>query len=712
MASSIPVPADLLADPNTIESREVRYPLYVHSEVVDEMVRRDSLKRRMSLVLQHLAARGRTGVVKSCVKQENRGWRRTPMGGNHGSQFYLWWTHGGSGVMPEPMGLRRSVWIRALRHHDNMTRLAPGDPEKDYLPLVLRDITGDDDEFAQRPWTAQQTGFIESEAPIRIIYGHPGSGKTTSLWQSVNARSGERVLYTSWSRELVAQAEEPFASFASASSEVLAYDYQTIIGMSCGYDVARLTHARRLSLLEGAIRDAHLQRRLLGPWFDRTPELYAEIRSYLLGMAAGQYPTLHGPEELSRLTRDSYLALRGRFNDERVTDSLMRVFSALERAERLGDIFPDMLAASRARARLEEGILPDGFESLDRIVMDEIQDLTLLEMSVFTVLARAIGRRRGRLPWLLLSGDEGQTVLPTGFDWGPVSSLVARELRAPREFGLDEKLRAPGRLSEVVERASSIYLSLNRSLRPSNQQVREVSDVLEARLYYVAARDEREASWLLERLSQIEGVAIITTAHAPPTWTPDAVRSLILTPQSAKGLEYPTVCVLDPGATLAELSAPKSEYSTAKGIETQMLRTSIDRFRVAVSRSTETLVFLDVGPDESISALSRHILGDSISCAPELLLEYLTPSDALPEDLALARIRESRELLDGAPAAAWNRAAQAVPLLGRPGIPNGIADEEVRRDVHHNLMVVGCRVVTDAPEADLGDVKRLCMAGA
>ena len=61
-------------------------------------------------------------------------------------------------------------------------------------------------------------------------------------------------------------------------------------------------------------------------------------------------------------------------------------------------------------------------------------------------------------------------------------------------------------------------------------------------------------------------------------------------------------------------------------------------------------------------------------------MEYLRQDDVLPEERVLSRMLESRDLIDANPDAAWNRAMQALNLLGRAELPNGVADVTVRRE--------------------------------
>ena len=143
-------------------------------------------------------------------------------------------------------------------------------------------------------------------------------------------------------------------------------------------------------------------------------------------------------------------------------------------------------------------------------------------------------------------------------------------------------------------------------------------------------------------------------------------------------------------------------------------RTSMDRFRVALSRSTEALAFIDVGVGDDVMALSRQMLGAAVQCNPEDLIEYLQQDDVLPEERALSRIRESRELIDADPEAAWNRAVQSINLLGRAELPNGVSDIAVRRETRENLLFIGSRILVDGADAwdNLNEAINTCIAAS
>ena len=151
-------------------------------------------------------------------------------------------------------------------------------------------------------------------------------------------------------------------------------------------------------------------------------------------------------------------------------------------------------------------------------MVDEAQDLTLVEVAVVTELCRAIALRRRSAPWLLLAGDEGQTVRPSGFEWSLLSSLLAQTLTAPQRFTLDTTLRSPERIARVTERASKLYRNtgLERRLRPADQRHEPGGDPTDAQLFYVDAPGVREAIRLLDRLNDLANVAIVTPGADPP----------------------------------------------------------------------------------------------------------------------------------------------------------------------------------------------------
>ena len=675
--------------------RGLQHPLWLHPGVSDELRQWPHLYRRLGLVLEQLAAHGRTSVVKGC-RNANRGWLRSPLGGNQGVQYYLWWTHQESRAatgLELPTG---SIVVRAVRHHDDHTPLHAGE-HADYLTLTTAEDLSED--IAGEPWTADQATFVDGKAPIRLLIGRPGSGKTTALWRAVDARDGEQVLYLTWSTALARHAEEHFCSFAPESVQVHATDFTTFLGEIIGCDVDRQPLEQSRSVLDQAITRAG--RNMAGPWASRLTALHAEMRGVLIGRAAPDRAETTAQGDIVRMSDKGYTKHRGTDTglEMKAVRAVLKVARSLP-AGALRAVYPELAAASQAVRRLRNDQLPEQFARIDRIVVDELQDLTVLETAVIVQLCRTIARRRGWAPKLLMAGDAGQTVRPTAFKWAHVSNLLRSELRAPASFYLDEHVRCPKDIAEIVDRSAHLYTGVNKDVRPTKQHKQSGGEHVDAQLIHVQLTDPADIEPLLARLADSDNVAIVATSDTRPAWVPPQWRQSVLTPAQAKGLEYQAVCVLDPGANMATL---RDDMFTREGddIDQELHRAAIDDLRVTLSRATESLIFIDMQPDATALEASVRMLGNAAPYSPQDLIEHIERRDTPPEESVLLRTREATALLDTAPLRAWQRAAQALRMLGDPDLPNGVQDPAVRKAARHTLLATAARLLVTPGETSL-----------
>ena len=439
-------------------------------------------------------------------------------------------------------------------------------------------------------------------------------------------------------------------------------------------------------------------RDMAGPWKNRRDALHAELRAILFGRAIPGETGCVAERGIARLDDDAYRGLRGDHDGvgPKAARALLKVARFLP-ADGVRAVFPELVAATRAIGRLRDDDLPEGFDDFDRIVVDELQDLTLLETAVVVELCRAIGRRRGRAPWLLMAGDAGQTVRPTGFDWGPLNDLLARRVGAPARFQLDEHLRCPSRIAEVVERASERYVDLEKNVRPTKQRRQDGGQHVDAHLVHVHVPGRPAAVDLLERLDEADDVVVLSARNELPSWVPERQRDGVLTPAEAKGLEYQSVCLLDPGRLLSHLRSEEQEYLVDAELDQQARRTAIDHLRVTLSRATETLACIDVEATDEERELSLALLGDAAPYSPEDLLDHFANAEASPKERVEARTNDARLLIDSAPGRAWQRARQAFRLLGDPELPNGVSDRAVRLDARTTLLATAARLIVDGP---------------
>ena len=557
----------------------------------------------------------------------------------------------------------------------------------DYYTLDWTDLDSDSASCFETPWTEVQQLFALEDKPVRLVYGYPGSGKTVALWRAVEARSSGKTLYLSWSRSLTGHARARFRAFAPPGSAVDARDFSTFLGELRGTDV------RRQSLVASreAFRDAFEWWKISdhqGPWRNRMDALHAELRAVLFGCAV---PGMYECDD-ARLSDAAYL--RAGVSSVGPTAG-NHVLDLVRRSGWRGwydDVFPELAAAKSALARLNGGHLPDGLSHFDRIVIDEVQDLTLLEAAVVAQYCRVLAARRGYAPWLLLAFDDGQTVRPSGFHSGRLNKLLHDWLTTPEEFNLEFNVRSPGLIAGVVERASVLYTVIRKGSRPVDQRSqlmeREGASGVDARLIYAEIENREEGRKLLAGLGDVDDVAMVTPEGTVPDWVPPESRNAILTPEEAKGLEYSSVCVLDLGSVLTRLRRSVDEQDP---LEIHERRTAIDRLRVALSRATENLILVDVAPDDRARQLCLELLGTAERFTASDLLELFEDADYPPDERIYTRTNDARRLADISLVRAWERALQALRLLRGAGGRALVDDQSVQNEVCLTVLGVAAR---------------------
>ena len=678
---------DIATDGQPRGGAGLRDRIRLHGSVLADIQGRPAISKRLAIAVQQLAALGRTTIVKGCGDAANRGWRRTPLGGQGGMHYYLWWTPQGS---PQSKGIdglaRGAILLRTVRHHDEHRVLKAGNLDE-YFELSAGELAGDSNGTFESPWTEAQREFMQNEEPVRVVHGYPGSGKTMALWKAVESRGG-KTLYLTWSSALIDDTRSRFSAFSSPESQVDAREFRVFIGSLCGTDISRLTLASSREKFRQAFAWWKL-RDHLGPWHDKLNALHAELRAVLFGRAVPGL--MECAADGRRLSDEQYMA-NSQVGRE-AARALLAIISRSRWREWYEKVFPELAAARTALERVRTGNLPASLQTYDRVVVDEVQDLSLLESAVVVEYCRALALNRSHAPWLLMAFDDGQTVRPSGFDPNRLNSLLNGTLTKPREIPLDHNVRSPSLISDVIERASNLYRLIDKDWRPKNQKSRQVEEEIIARLIYVSVPDRESAGSLVEKLDDVADVAVVSPKETIPEWVPHQHRDVIHTPESVKGLEYGSVCVLDVGKLVKQLRHDTENHGP---LEIQARRTAIDGLRVAVSRATENLVFVDVQPDDSEKRISQDLLKSPEEFTTEDLTEFFLDVDRPLDERILVRSRDALALVDTVPARAWQRACQALRLLGEPEVGAFEADEAIRQEVCTSVLLVAARRMVDA----------------
>ncbi|MCC6178935.1 MAG: hypothetical protein IT305_26810 [Chloroflexi bacterium] len=670
------------------------------------------LRRRVDWLLFELTTRGDAGRPKGIVGPSalvvdapSVRWRRSGVGGFH---YYAWWfPAGGWDSIDDPS----TIVVRAVRHHDEMRPLGAGSPT-DYEPRAFDQLD---------PLTDEQRQVLSSGARVRLVVGQPGTGKTgallfTAIAEARHLPPDQRLLYVTLSRRLAGAAEEILHGTEGVSRRVEVVPLADLLarwgGLGGGGSVATSEEdeerAFRGSVGGFAPRD-------LSIWHGSDRALWAEVRAYILGSAL-PFPLRDQQAATEPLLRQyTYEKRRARLLGSRAATAAWRAARGFVDRRDLPSVQRE---AWEAIGRLERGALDRELRGIGGIIVDEIQDLTLVQIAALAMAARRRAELGGAdgtglAPLFVAAGDESQVVHPSGFDWGWCKDVLTTLLgTAPEEISLRQNQRSPAPLIEVANRTTVLYDELPKDYRPKGAcQAEKTSapsgEVGEVALAVVAPDDADLTGWLT-LLADTPHNAVVTAerlggdthsgtrgglSDGPSTGArsesevsgEDGLQAILaeerfqdlrFTPGEVKGLDRQYVVLWDASRTLAALRA-EIEAGRQRGQQLRFLvaRTAIDELRVAVSRATETLILLDP-PDAEIDPLVQGLLDDGLAVRRSVafLRARLEERSADARERSLGFLEDALGLLESDPERALRTLVRVDAALA------GLVDVEQRRE--------------------------------
>ena len=252
----------------------------------------------------------------------------------------------------------------------------------------------------------------------------------------------------------------------------------------------------------------------------------------------------------------------------------------------------------------------------------------------------------------------------------------------PQEFKLSVNLRSPRRIADLVNRAWDFYDYLHKQDRPSGTGYAEIDDDSPDQILYATLPSPGLSELLLD-LSRREGLVLIAFDK---TNLPKETLPFVLSPAEAKGLDFHSVCVVNGGSLLRRIV---NQRAPGCGLDALAKRLAIDQLRVALSRPTERLLWVDTSPDaKTVNEVSRLLRPPNenalppitvealLTCLEEEELEIRGTCPALPKGRPPACSRETRLWHGPAPIRPWR-------CWGLPSDFAGVTDRAARDGTCH-----------------------------
>ena len=692
-------------------TRKARRQILVHDDVVEWLTSPETpsaLRRVARRHFQGLIAWGYAQRSKA-TRGPAKGWLRAGLGGNGGFHYYLWYATHGSLVGRE-FGLDEGQFIvRIVRHHDETSvPLSPG-ARSEYQPMAVQDLeltATEESHYSQR-----QKDVVLDSAGVQLIKGYPGSGKTTTLHLALHHAPPGRTLYLTHSGSLADVAQAYFDAFRPEGSTVEVMRFDEFLDYIAD---AHLGTHEILTPTRGADRMRDALHAPNGKWHqlvaDRWDEWYAEIHAYGAGyvlpfdfrglpQAAGD---LLSGKEYVRLRKDSV---------GREADDIAKVIDELAQHADVAAIFRGPVAAGRLLTdQYREP--PERLTDLTTVMVDEVQDLTPRELLlVLNVISRS-AHRSGRMPRLILAGDESQTIRPSGFEWAVVKDLI-RKVHGPaiseiRDGSLDENVRSARQIAKFVEATKSQYLRFDKQDRPAGITYTSANETIEGRLIHVHCKSADEVREVVSAVSELPRSSVVYPDNRMPPDLPSDVAESAMTVPEVKGLDFDTVVVIDAGSRQVQLNALIDE-SDARSSNVVSGRLLADQFRVATSRASENLILLDRGDVDGRAPLERLARRAGIESLEEVHvsdIRTLFADDDDPEEVIRSIYADVCRLVADDPRAARQRFVTGQRQSDVVGRKQPISDE-LRAEGERIETVTALAVLLRVSDVELEESKHL-----
>lgn len=424
-------------------------------------------------------------------------------------------------------------------------------------------------------------------APL-VVIGSSGSGKTAVTLARLREAEG-RVLYVTLSAYLAQSARNLHAAlgFENPKQEVDFLSYRELL------ETLRVPPGREVTLpMFAAWCERHRQTlRLLGDL--EAQALFEEFRGVLGAQVAGPMsPT----DYLALGTRQSLLSTVQR----EVAHGLFQRYRAWLAEAGLHD---SNLVAHEWRTRFAEKQPP----VYDFVVIDEVQDLTPVQLSLVLALLKSPGQ-------FILCGDSHQIVHPNFFSWSALKSLFWQGLAGDAaQRGALKLLQANFRNTRAVTELANRLLKIKQARfgsvdRESNFLVRSTS-VVAGEVRLLDAKDKTLTQLDAATRQSARHAVIVLRDEDKPAARQAFHTPLVFSVHEAKGLEYPHVLLFRlvssqrqayaevcEGVSAADLQRDDLDYRRARDKADKSLelyKFQVNALYVAMTRAVETLTLVE-----------------------------------------------------------------------------------------------------------------------
>ncbi len=358
-----------------------------------------------------------------------------------------------------------------------------------------------------------QSDIYNLQPPL-IIIGSAGSGKTVLTLEKMKEAVGD-ILYVTRSPYLVHSSRDIYfaAGYANDDQQIDFLSFQEYL------ESIHVPAGREMQFKEFS---AWFARRRVASGLKDTHQLFEEFKGVITGPATGS----------SYLGREEYLGLGIK----------QSIFSHEER-ERVYDLFTKYLEVMKEQGYYDANILSHEYlekvvPRYDFIVMDEVQDLTNIQMQL---ILNSLRDPAG----FILCGDSNQIVHPNFFSWSRIKSFFYRQEGSAPHADLvrilNTNYRNSPQVTEVANRVLKIKSARFGSIDKESNYLVESNAHNSGKVILLPDDEDMKAE--LDRKTRHSTRFAVIVMHPEDKAVVRACfdTPLVFSVQEAKGLEYENI---------------------------------------------------------------------------------------------------------------------------------------------------------------------------
>jgi hypothetical protein len=609
----------LLIDEENIDEEVLTYKIYLDknfdSRNIENEIKNDKSLNQIVSKLFHQGFQPNmkdTWILKDGF---NEGWIKSRVKDNR-----LYWLSSSSKINAKNPLNEREILLYQLETKENSDRTNTRggvSSNKKYTPSKREDwIELNYEKYLDGMTFKEQLNFAKNRKnPFMHIQGPAGSGKTTALAKRVNFNKNRKLMWLTFNELLKNEAVKNFEDKVEEKNLIVKdfvefYNDLSPEELSITLNPYNAISEFKKVILENYYGDGTKDKNPK-EWEGKEEFIYSEIHGKIIGRTGPidleGFPTnidskFYIPGFDAKKLKyqvDNILNHKNLSDVDTLSKNIFKTMNEKLDFEKIKDLFPGPINALLLLEHYEKK-LPEIFNDLQEILIDECQDLSYIEVLLICNFRSRLQNQLKKKVVLRTAGDERQSVRPTFYTKDMMSEIFygfeEKNKKSSVDINLNGNKRSPKSVVDLIN-----CLDDSRNVYPTQQKIRtqqfnyeEVDDKNSTVAFY-QVKSKNEFTNIIGKFDLDKEFQLIypryfvDDTYFTKKYTKYATKKILPT-GIIKGKEYDLVGIVNASQVIEHLNALKKVSKPASNVLAQLM---INSFYVSLSRSKDKVIFIE-----------------------------------------------------------------------------------------------------------------------